>query len=54
LTLGLEWAFGKDTISGIDLSEIDGTNALWDAGDSNVRYNKFTIILGIQLGGENI
>jgi long-subunit fatty acid transport protein len=54
LTLGLEWAFGKDTINGIDLSEIDSTKALWQAGDSDVRYDKFTIILGIKLGGENL
>ncbi len=54
VTLGLEWAFGTDTVGAIDLSQIEGLDGLGNADGSNVRYNKFTIILGLQLGGENL
>jgi long-subunit fatty acid transport protein len=54
LTLGLEWAFGNDTVNGIDLSGIEGLGNVFDPGDSDVRYDKLTLILGIQLGGENL
>jgi hypothetical protein len=54
LTLGLEWAFGSDKVNRIDLSGIEGLGDVWNPGDSDVRYDKFTIILGLQLGGNNL
>jgi hypothetical protein len=51
-TLGLEWAFGQETLPGVDLSDIDGAGGLQDPGPSDVRYNRLTLLFGFSIGGK--
>jgi hypothetical protein len=54
LTLGLEWAFGDEDLGGVDLSKIEDFGDIWNPDETQVRYDKLTLILGIQFGGENL
>lgn len=53
-TAGIEWSFGSENVPGLDLSAVEGSGGLRDAGDAKVSYDNLTFIIGFSIGGKEI